>query len=374
MDLNRYLIIQQIIMGTLMAFGGHLIFENVPTQLKKHGIYRASRIMGVAAMVIPIFSFLFFFLGLQHCNYRYATAINLSAYCIASTLIAISYNVLLGRKKGKYMLNVFFVAAVVFNISLWTSLIYGVENNLEILANQTIVAAYTLYVVLATTHIVSCIYLYHKKLSLFKSGESEFTETEIKTLGKTIYISMGLIPITMLSPAFYSYPLWLGGVFVLALVGVYIFIYINFRRLIALRIAEILPEISNEHNSSTPENQISNINSNTKLSDEITHIIKIHLNSWLTSKEFLLSDVTIEHVANKACTNRTYLSRYINAEHGCSFRTWIAQLRINESKILLKNNPELSIEDIAMKCGFTSVESFSNTFTKHEKTSPQSYR
>lgn len=71
--------------------------------------------------------------------------------------------------------------------------------------------------------------------------------------------------------------------------------------------------------------------------------------------------------------NRTYLSQFINDTYGCSFYQFVNQYRIEEAKRLLRECPELKIEEIAIQCGFSSRSSFTQTFTKETGLSPREW-
>lgn len=71
--------------------------------------------------------------------------------------------------------------------------------------------------------------------------------------------------------------------------------------------------------------------------------------------------------------NRTYLSQFINDTYGCSFYQFVNQYRIEEAKRLLRERPELKIEEIAIQSGFSSRSSFTQTFTKETGLSPREW-
>lgn len=71
--------------------------------------------------------------------------------------------------------------------------------------------------------------------------------------------------------------------------------------------------------------------------------------------------------------NRTYLSQFINDTYGCSFYQFVNQYRIEEAKRLLRECPELKIEEIAIQSGFSSRSSFTQTFTKETGLSPREW-
>ena len=72
--------------------------------------------------------------------------------------------------------------------------------------------------------------------------------------------------------------------------------------------------------------------------------------------------------------NRSYLSQLINSEYGCSFYQWVNRLRIEEAKRLMREQPDLKIQDVADRCGFSSRRVFSQIFTRETGTTPTEWK
>ena len=86
------------------------------------------------------------------------------------------------------------------------------------------------------------------------------------------------------------------------------------------------------------------------------------------------TQLTLNEVALQLHTNRTYLSQYLNMELNMPFGTWLSQLRLNEAKQMLIDEPSLSITEAAQTCGFSSVSNFSHLFSVLEGMTPQQWR
>jgi AraC-like DNA-binding protein len=98
------------------------------------------------------------------------------------------------------------------------------------------------------------------------------------------------------------------------------------------------------------------------------------LQAWIEEKRFLQSGVTIEDLARRIGTNRSYLSEHINSTKGKSFRQWINELRVEEAMTLLRQYPEMTVSEIAKKVGFVNKSHFGRTFLALAKASPQIWR
>jgi AraC-like DNA-binding protein len=125
---------------------------------------------------------------------------------------------------------------------------------------------------------------------------------------------------------------------------------------------EIEPIIS-EENSPVDMLPKQNPSANKEIELKITH--------WIQNKEFVNHGITIEQLSKKLATNRTYLSKYINSSYEKTFNEWINDLRIEEAKQLLYNNPQLSINQVSEKVGYANQSHFGRQFTKRVGVSPR---
>jgi len=102
---------------------------------------------------------------------------------------------------------------------------------------------------------------------------------------------------------------------------------------------------------------------------------RITLEAWLESeKPYCNPDFQLLDLRQVLPLNRTYLSQFINTEYGCTFYQWVNGLRIEEAKRLMREQPELKIQDIADRCGFSSRRVFSQIFTRETGTTPTEWK
>ena len=99
------------------------------------------------------------------------------------------------------------------------------------------------------------------------------------------------------------------------------------------------------------------------------------LEKWIESeKPYLHSDFQLMDLRQVLPLNRSYLSQLINSEYGCSFYQWVNRLRIEEAKRLMREQPDLKIQDVADRCGFSSRRVFSQIFTRETGTTPTEWK
>ena len=99
------------------------------------------------------------------------------------------------------------------------------------------------------------------------------------------------------------------------------------------------------------------------------------LEKWMESeKPYLHSDFQLMDLRQVLPLNRSYLSQFINSEYGCSFYHWVNRLRIEEAKRLMREQPELKIQDVADRCGFSSRSVFTQVFTRETGVNPREWK
>lgn len=81
----------------------------------------------------------------------------------------------------------------------------------------------------------------------------------------------------------------------------------------------------------------------------------------------------LSDIAEELHINSSYLSRLFKIEAGVSFSSCLTHVRINQAKEMLRTT-ELSIEAIAICCGFCNSSHFIKLFHSHEKMTPMQYR
>jgi len=84
--------------------------------------------------------------------------------------------------------------------------------------------------------------------------------------------------------------------------------------------------------------------------------------------------VSIEQMAETLGYNRAYLSRIFKAQTGVTPVTFLLKLRIDKARQLLRERPDLTIEQIAASVGLQDALYFSKQFRRLHGQSPSAYR
>lgn len=87
----------------------------------------------------------------------------------------------------------------------------------------------------------------------------------------------------------------------------------------------------------------------------------------------LAKQITLDDIAHAASMSRSYVSSYFKLVTGVSPYDYLLTARVEKAIRLLKKT-ELSVTEIAQKCGFGSLSSFNKTFKKSLGVTPREYR
>ena len=98
--------------------------------------------------------------------------------------------------------------------------------------------------------------------------------------------------------------------------------------------------------------------------------LRPRVTEWILEKSYLKEQFTIDDLATKLYTNKTYLSTFIKEEFGMNFSSWITSLRLEEAKKMMSEHPDARLKDIAYNVGFSSLSYFSSVFAKSEGVTP----
>lgn len=137
-------------------------------------------------------------------------------------------------------------------------------------------------------------------------------------------------------------------------------------------------EILQEKNQQIPEEiiQQSSKYATSKLNETeqqaLIHKIEV---LFKEKKIFLQSDLTLDKLAKKLNTNRSYISQVINDAYNQNFNNFLNEFRIKEACILLADPryKHLSIEGISAEVGFNSIATFNRCFKKFTGENPSAY-
>lgn len=90
---------------------------------------------------------------------------------------------------------------------------------------------------------------------------------------------------------------------------------------------------------------------------------KRNIEEWMQAdRPYLNADFSLQEVINRFKLNRTYASRIFNEGFGQSFILVVRNYRIEYARELLRQNPGISISEVAQQCGYSTVQAFHKAF------------
>ena len=98
------------------------------------------------------------------------------------------------------------------------------------------------------------------------------------------------------------------------------------------------------------------------------------LDKWVKEKRFREYDKNRDQIAKELNTSKEMLHLYFAYRLGVDFKTWRTRLRIEEAKVILLDNPEMSTNIVAELSGFSDRSNFYHQFTKIVGCSPKQWR
>lgn len=108
--------------------------------------------------------------------------------------------------------------------------------------------------------------------------------------------------------------------------------------------------------------------------EDFRDILRPRIAVWMKAKAYTHEQFTLEELASRLYTNKTYLSTFIKEEYDMNFSSWVASLRIDEAKRIMLKEPEKRLQEVAFECGFSSLAYFSSVFSKSEGISPSAWQ
>jgi AraC-like DNA-binding protein len=113
-----------------------------------------------------------------------------------------------------------------------------------------------------------------------------------------------------------------------------------------------------------PESRLPNLRNKDELDDRFLSILE-YIESHLTQ-----SDLSLDNVSSHFHLNKYYFSHYFKKHMNLPFYRYVSLKRLSFAVTMIKQN-QISIEEIALKCGFPDYSSFYRLFKKEYNLSPK---
>lgn len=113
---------------------------------------------------------------------------------------------------------------------------------------------------------------------------------------------------------------------------------------------------------------------NNRLEESLASQIETSIDEQIKLKIFIDPNITLESLAFKCNTNRTYLSQFIHEKYNMHFNAFVNKLRINEAvNILSANSNDFPLKELYQRLGYNSYSVFNEAFKKYTGVTPAFY-
>ncbi|MGM9749052.1 MAG: helix-turn-helix domain-containing protein [Candidatus Cryptobacteroides sp.] len=368
MDETLYRISLLIALTLMLFFGFYMLLAPVPNKKSISNYLKSRRLMGVALLILAANYSIHLWGGIRFKDLNATILMNTSTYFLCYWLFSSALMTLLDK-------SYITIRKFLIHISLWLAYLAS-SCAVLILINDSVImnwATFALAVILVIYGVFLSVRLlrtYSKAIKIFEDTHSDDIGAYIRWLSVFTYLAIAFgVSCALLTflPDKYVF------IWVLSAVPFYIYLYCCYQNYIFFYETvdkAIMEDIGIFEDDATPKDKNIIIKDTPVYHSEISRRIQ----NWIDKEGYRQSGITLNELAAQLCTNRTYLSEYINSVYGKTFRDWITDLRIEYAKASLKRNPQLKIHEISEMSGFLSMSHFSRTFSDKEGCSPARWR
>lgn len=94
----------------------------------------------------------------------------------------------------------------------------------------------------------------------------------------------------------------------------------------------------------------------------------------MVERIYLESTISVEDVAMRLHSNRTYVSCMVSREFNMNFRDYLASLRVDYAQKYMKAHPSATQDEVAQASGFSSASTFNKKFRQTVGMSPRQWQ
>lgn len=341
----------------LTFFGSSMLFSKVPDDISK-GYICSRRILGVAFYCFALQIFVQWMFEFRETRQMVASALNFTCFYLAANLFGMSFISLLDNKYIRKRLMVSsMIRYVILVMIAWI-------DALMVKGNQAtyIMIFVALWFAVDSVRITLIFFRTYRKVT---KEVDDYYADDVMAFVKWLYKSTFGIIIFGLSCTFMAFATQMAiAIYMILGIWMFAYIYVSFQNYV-IYYGEVSKATENIE-------EAEDVNSEERTA--IMAEIGMRMCAWKAEKGYLDSGVTIEKLASELRTNRTYISAMINQETKQTFRGWITKMRIEDAKQLLANEPDMTVTEIAGKCGFSSNNYFTKVFNSYEKMTPAKWR
>ena len=346
----------------MLFFACYFFIGKTPDKPIYRNYKRSRRYMGMALLLLSANYSVHLFVGLRFLSQEAAILMNLCTYFMSYWLFSAALITLLDRFYVTRRRFMKYIAGWLGMVALAFVILFSITN--RVVSHAGIIAMAVVLFAVGIHLARRIIMTYHQAVRIFDDTHSENIAAYIRwmsifTWWAVIYgVSCGIL--TFL-PDEYVF-LW-----ILSSVPFYIYLFHSYMNY--LLFYEQVETILEKSPAEEPPKTDPSVDTPVYFS-----VIEKNMKEWLGSDGYTTPGLTIEDLAVRLGTNRTYLSAYIKQTFGMSFREWIANHRIEYAKRMFTSNPQLTVGEVCEATGFISQSYFVKIFAEKEGMSPSKWK
>ena len=350
----------------MLFFGFNMLFARVPERKIFRNFLLSRRIMGTAMLVLSANYLVHFFCSPRLKDVNATILMNLDTYFLCYWLFSSALLTLLNKRYITRTLLLQHLAMWIAFTALAAAIVIWVPKGD---AQHIGIVALAIWLVIYGTFLsVRMLRTYAKAVKMFRDNHSDDIGAYIRWLSIfTIWaivfgVSCGLL--TFL-PDRYVF-LW-----VLSAIPFYVYLFCSYQNYM-LEFETV--ESAIEDDLTMEQYDELNTPANSFTVPPYLADLERRIKEWIEQEGFCQPGLTLKDLSDQLCTNRTYLSEYINRVHHVNFRDWITDLRIEFAKRRMKECPQQKMFEISESSGFMSLSHFTKIFSEKEGCTPARWR
>lgn len=355
----------------MLFFGFYFLFAKTPEKKIFKNYLRSRQIMGIAMLLLSANYSVHFFFGIRFKNADSAILMNMSTYFLCYSLFSSALIMLLDR---------FYITKrrVWTHIILW--IIFSTLSGVVLfLLPSGIMQKFSLFA-LAAWLVVFGVVLARRVIIAYRRAIRIFNETQADDIGAYIewlsiftywalIFGVGCGLLTFL-PDEYVF------IWILSSIPFYSYLFYSYQNYLLFyeQVENAFEQdIQSEEELLTNSETEHEIVSEKEVPKSYTEFIE-RVDNWIKTDGYVQQGLTIKELSEILYTNRTYLSAYIKTTYKMTFREWITSLRLEYTKNILKEHPEINIQKLAESSGFLSQSNFIKLFSEKEGCTPAKWK
>lgn len=314
----------------LLAFGFCLIFDSTPKTAKYNNYLRSRTILGVALILFAIQIMTQWLFDFRDNARHIATALNITCYYLEAILFGMSFISLLRPSYicSRQLLSDFGKWTACMAV-MWTAVL-TLDGTVRTVVQ---IAAASVFFCDAARIAIIFFRTYHRARKNMDDYYADNVKDFAAWLSKSTY---GIVFFGLTGAILAFAPKTVIAIQMILGIGMFVYIFLSFINYIvnyeAVEIAIVEEDVNTEETkgAESEADETTGAENDDAMDAVIEH--------WIDENGFVCGGLTVDSVAMLLGTNRTTLSKYINSRYA-NFYEWIAALRLDEAKRLMKENP-----------------------------------